>query len=74
MALIETLAPVERRHPKKHVAVDAAFQVFEAEGETYLQIVTFGTSERQMTGVVSQTVQFGPQGIAALREILKALP
>ncbi|MDN5786046.1 hypothetical protein [Pseudorhodobacter sp.] len=74
MALIEILAPVERRHPKKHEPVEAGFQIFEVGGQTYLQIVTYGTSERQIKGVVSQTIQFGPDGIAALRDVLKTLP
>lgn len=74
MALIDTLAHVDRRHPKRHTTVEAGFQVFDTEGQTYLQIVTYGSSARQVKGVVSQTIQFGPEGIAALREILKTLP
>jgi len=74
MALIETLSPVDRRRPKRHSAVEAGFQVFDAEGQTYFQIVTYGSTEREVTGVVSQTIQFGPEGIAELRKILKTLP
>jgi hypothetical protein len=74
MVRIDELAPVERRTPTRHSVVEAGFQVFEVNNETYLKIVTFGAPDRQVKGVVSQTIQFGPEGIAALRKILAALP
>jgi hypothetical protein len=74
VALVQHIEARDARTPKRQAPVEAGFQVFEADGQTYLQIVTYGSSHRQMKGVVSQKVQFGPEGIAALRGILKSLP
>ncbi|GAB4264641.1 MAG: hypothetical protein Kow0013_12030 [Pararhodobacter sp.] len=73
MARIDRLEQKEPGRTSVHAAVDATYQVFELDGAIYLQIDTYGSSDRQFRGKVSQSVQFGPEGIAALREILSSL-
>lgn len=74
MAPVEAFEPRQGRSPKRHAPAEAGFRIFEVEGQTHLQIVTCRSSARQVKGAVSQTIPFGPDGIAAPRETLKSLP
>jgi hypothetical protein len=53
------------------VETDCTYKIFEAEGETYLQINTFGSRARECRAHPSQTVQFDLQGLVQLRDILE---
>lgn len=66
-----TLRRIER--PSKHQSIEASYSIVEIDGERLLQIDTFGSATRQIPGKVSQSLQFGPEGIQALREILEQL-
>jgi hypothetical protein len=74
MARIDALDVKETARTSVHAPVEASYVTFSANGESYLQIMTYGAPDRQAAGVVSQTMQFGPKGIAALRLILAGLP
>lgn len=74
MARIDRIEERETARTSVQSPVDAGYTIFRQDGQTYLQIVTYGSSDRKMKGVVSQTVQFGPEGIAALRALLSGLP
>ncbi|MFN3823027.1 MAG: hypothetical protein ACK4GW_09410 [Pseudorhodobacter sp.] len=74
MARIDALHPREAARFSVQAPVEAGYTIFETGGETFLQIVTYGSATREMKGVVSQTIQFGPEGIAALRSLLSRLP
>jgi hypothetical protein len=57
-----------------HGVVDATYTVFsDPQGQPYLQIDTYGSKDRAIPGKKSQSLQFGPQGIAELRQILASL-
>jgi hypothetical protein len=52
--------------------VIAYAKVFSTEDNTrILQIDTYGSSDRQLPGKQSQTIQFGPEAAAQLFRILK---
>lgn len=74
MARVDTLIWKEPTRTKVHSPVETTYVTFEAEGNKFLQISTYGSPERQSAGVANQIIQFGPEGIAALREILAKLP
>lgn len=74
MARIEHLREKTEVHRSTvHHPADASFHLFDEGGVTYLQIDTYGSAERQLAGKVSQTLQFGPDGIMQLRAILDRL-
>lgn len=73
MAKIDELEQADRQRVSLHTSVFATYHVFEHEGSRILQIDTFGSADRQIPGKVSQSIQFGPEGIAALRAILNGL-
>lgn len=74
MARVDELAAKDIIRASVHEPVHATFHVFEEAGATYLQIDTYGSSSRAVPSKVSQSLQFGPEGIAALRKILARLP
>ena len=75
MALVKTMSPLGlSRTPSLQGEVEAKFQVFERDGRHILQVNTYGSPEREIPGKVSQTLQFGPEGIAQLKVILKSIP
>ena len=74
MALVQSMKPLEIDAPTLHGEVEAKFKVFERDGRHILQINTYGSNERQIPGKVSQTLQFGPQGLAQLKAILNGIP
>ncbi len=74
MARIDSMQPREVQRVSVQSPVEAGYTIFEADGATFLQIVTYGSTQREVKGVVSQTIQFGPEGIAALRSLLDRLP
>jgi hypothetical protein len=73
MALIQKLeATILDRH-RVHEEITGSFAVFEVDGKTYLQISTYGSTNRQIPDKVSQVIQFGPGGIEQLKAILSKL-
>ena len=70
MARVEHLKEKEVHRVAVHQSVDASFHVFELDGVEYLQIDPYGSAGRQIAGKVSQSIQFGPEGISQLRSIL----
>lgn len=73
MARVERLEHAERARTSLHDAVDATFHVFEVDGETVLQIDTYGRAGREIPGKTSQSIQFGREGLRQLREVLAKL-
>lgn len=73
MALIKAMAPKSSDRTSVHGEVEATFHMFEKDGVTYLQIDTYGAPGREIVGKTSQSVQFGPEGRAALMALLEQL-
>ncbi len=57
-----------RRHPTN---VECGWRVVTADGETYLLLETYGSSDRKIPGKVSQSIQLDRQGAAALKSLLE---
>lgn len=71
MALVKKLERINMDRNSVHGEVDATVTVFQDDdGTKFLQIDTYGSPEREIPGKKSQSIQFGPEGMAALREIL----
>ena len=73
MARIDQLNLRDAHRPTQHAEVEATYHVFEVNGETILQIDTYGTAGRQVPGKTSQSIQFGSEGLAELRRVLATL-
>ena len=71
MARVESLQPKVSERPSRHGEVEGTYSILEIDGERLLQIDTYGAPGRQIPGKVSQSLQFGPEGIKTLRHLLK---
>lgn len=74
MALITGIEHREPARTSVHAPVSASAVVFESRGQTYLQLATYSSATRQGAGQANQIMQFGPEGILALRRLLASLP
>ena len=72
MARITQLTKVEKARSRLHEAVECSYSVLQIGGKTYIQIDTYGTKERDMVGVVSQSVQLDREAAKELKHILSA--
>jgi hypothetical protein len=71
MALIEHLHKGYKETQNVHKKTEATYFLIEDKmGNKYLQIDTFGSDEREIPGKVSQSIQFSPEAIAQLKELL----
>ncbi len=70
MARIDGLTRKEPQRTSVHARVDATFHLFEKDGMQILQIDTYGSSDRDAAGTVSQSIQFSGGGLTLLRDIL----
>ncbi len=70
MALIKAFEEKRRDRQSIHDAIDATYSVFERDGRTFVQIDTYGRTEREMPGKISQSLQFDDKSARALFDIL----
>tara|TARA_R110000868_G_scaffold97456_3_gene267929 strand:- start:597 stop:821 length:225 start_codon:yes stop_codon:yes gene_type:complete len=71
MALVKELERIQLDRNSVHEGTTATFCVFtDSMGQKYIQIDTYGSKTRKIPGKKSQSIQFGPEGIANLKEIL----
>lgn len=71
MALVRKFEEKRRERYSVHKEIDAYYSSFERDGQSLLQIDTYGSKDRQMPGKQSQTLQLDKTGAAALYRILK---
>ena len=64
---------IEKGFKNKHriqKRTECSYFIVLENGKKYLQLETTGSEDRQMIGKVSQTIQFSPEAIKKLKEIL----
>lgn len=74
MALVRILEKMNMEKPAIHSETTCTYTTFNDEnGNTYLQIDTYGSASRKIKGKKSQTTQFGPEALTQLKSILENL-
>jgi hypothetical protein len=74
MALINHLKEGFKENQSIHREIEGAYYiVIDGAGNKYLQIDTFGSKDRKIPGKISQSIQFSPEAIKQLEELLKKL-
>lgn len=74
MALVRKLEKIGMEKCAVHGETTCTYTTFsDEEGNSYLQIDTYGSDQRKIVGKKSQTTQFGPEALAQLKEILRDL-
>ena len=69
--MLITKLPKESRDIRKQSAGEASYSVTMLNGEKIFQIQTYGSPDRQVKGMVSQTIQFGKEQAIELIDILQ---
>jgi hypothetical protein len=74
MAIVRNMESITLERDSKHSEVDATYSTITSEnGEKFLQIDTYGSSDRQEKGKKSQSIRFSPEAINQLKDILAKL-
>lgn len=72
MALIRKLEQKNMDRNSIHEEIEASYTVFERDGRTFVQIDSYGRTDREIPGKKSQTIQLDEIGAAQLYSILKS--
>ncbi len=71
MELIDNLIKGFKDRESIHKITEGSYFIVNDErGRKYLQIDTYGSADREMPGKISQSLQFSPESIKQLKEIL----
>ena len=71
MALIRSFVPTGASNIGRiHGEVECGYAIFEAAGGRYLQLDTYGSSDRALPGKVSQTLQVDESSARELNRLL----
>lgn len=73
MALISQMSKVDKERYSVHRSAECTYSVFTVDGRRYLQIDTYGSTEREMPGRLSQSMQFDSASGARLKALLDEL-
>ena len=73
MAIVKKLERIELVRDAKHTEVDATFSIVEVDGLKFLQIDTYGSATRQITGKKSQSLRFSPEALKQLKSIIDSV-
>lgn len=73
MARVETLESKDPERTSVHAPARATYHVFEKDGETFLQIDTYGAAGRAHPEKVSQSLQLGQAARVELSKILRLI-
>jgi hypothetical protein len=71
MALVTKFEHLSMTANQVHGQTDCTYSTFEEDGKRYLQIDTYGSERRKISGKKSQTVQFDEQSANALKKLLE---
>jgi hypothetical protein len=71
MAIVRHLERQNLSVEVPHSETDCTYSVvYDKDGATYLQIDTYGSRARKISGKKSQSIRFAPEAIRELRQIL----
>jgi hypothetical protein len=71
MAIVRRLAPVTLERETRHSEVECTYSIVsDNQGRRYLQVDTYGSTDRQIPGKKSQSIRFAPEAINQLKKLL----
>jgi hypothetical protein len=71
MALITEFTELQKERNHVHGVVECGYSTFEVKGARYLQLDTFGSTERQIPGKTSQSIQLNERSAAQLKILIE---
>jgi hypothetical protein len=70
MALVTKIQEGFKNRHTIHKPTECSYFIVYDDGKKYLQLETTGSEDRQIQGKVSQSIQFSPEAIKQLKELL----
>jgi hypothetical protein len=71
MAFVGTVKQIRKVRCSVHEPVECTYTVFTGDdGQKYLQLDSYGSATRKLTGKISQTLQFNKASAQELRAII----
>jgi len=70
MAIVRHLERITLDKESKHTEVDCTYSAIYSDSETFLQVDTYGSKERQLKGKKSQSIRFSEEAISELKRII----
>lgn len=71
MATVRHLEHIQLQVEARHTNADATWSIIkDRDGERYLQIDTYGSSERKLVGKKSQSIRMAAEAVEELKDIL----
>jgi hypothetical protein len=71
MALITEFNELQKERNQVHSVVECGYSIFDVDGTRYLQLDTFGSTERQIPGKTSQSIQLNERSAAQLKALIE---
>ena len=72
MAIVRRLEPRTIHSASRHTETECTYSIVrDSSGAAYLQIDTYGSSERKITGKQSQSIRFSKEAVLQLNEIVR---
>lgn len=69
---ISTIEKIDKDRPTVHIKVCTTYSTFDSEGKHYVQLDTYGRSDRARPEKISQSIQFDEETAAYLIDLLKS--
>jgi len=70
MAIVRHLELQNLHNEARHTETEGTYSLVEQSDGKYLQIDTYGSSERKMAGKKSQSIRLSREALAELRDII----
>lgn len=71
MAIVNSITHKPLGHDSQHTLVDCTYSIVDSpDGKRYLQLDTYGSKTRKITGKKSQSIRFSIEAIDQLKNIL----
>jgi hypothetical protein len=75
VALIKRFTRAGKTIGRVHGGVECGYAIFDADGERYLQLDTYGSAAREIPGKTSQSIQLDSDSAAELKRLIaRAFP
>jgi hypothetical protein len=71
MAVVRRLEHQTLEKGSPHTEVECTYSIVDDDKGRYLQIDTYGSTNRQIPGKKSQSIRFAPEAIEQLKTLLK---
>ena len=69
-AIVRKLKVQELETQSRHSETDCTYSIVQGAGGPYLQVDTYGSRQRRISGKKSQSIRFAPEAVEQLKAIL----